>query len=131
MLHDAAIFSLTLIGMFAVTVISTGLSPKISIIFEYAFICMFFFFFSSQHLTALCVISIALTCANAALWPSFSSSSSSSADDAPPSKCAGARGLKYLSGDALTDSPDCLGPNNAPYPRYVSVCVTHYALTQC
>ncbi|XP_054260945.1 uncharacterized protein LOC128985469 isoform X2 [Macrosteles quadrilineatus] len=24
--------------------------------------------------------------------------------------------LKYLWGDALTDSPDCLGPNNAPYP---------------
>ncbi|XP_070064674.1 uncharacterized protein [Drosophila virilis] len=70
---------------------------------------------SVKHLTALCVISIALTCANAALWPSFSSSSSS-ADDAPPSKCTGARGLKYLSGDALTDSPDCLGPNNAPYP---------------
>ncbi|XP_046689003.1 uncharacterized protein LOC124374913 [Homalodisca vitripennis] len=24
--------------------------------------------------------------------------------------------LKYLWGDALTDSPDCLGPNNVPYP---------------
>ncbi|EDV97923.1 uncharacterized protein LOC6558713 [Drosophila grimshawi] len=73
---------------------------------------------SVKQLTALCVISIALRCANAALWPSFSSSSSSSsADDAPPpSKCVGARGLKYLSGDALTDSLDCLGPNNAPYP---------------
>ncbi|KAH8270261.1 hypothetical protein KR018_006349, partial [Drosophila ironensis] len=69
------------------------------------------FCFCLQHLTTLCVISaLAFTCANAALWPSYSS------DDAPASRCAGGRGLKYLSGDALTDSPDCLGPNNAPYP---------------
>ncbi|GLV41461.1 uncharacterized protein CBL_06691 [Carabus blaptoides fortunei] len=33
------------------------------------------------------------------------------------SKCEGGGiGLKYLWGDALTDSPDCLGPNNMPYP---------------
>lgn len=34
-------------------------------------------------------------------------------------KCSGnsAINLKYLSGDALTDSTDCLGPNNLPYPR--------------
>lgn len=25
--------------------------------------------------------------------------------------------LKYLWGDALSDKPDCLGPNNMPYPR--------------
>ncbi|XP_030387861.1 uncharacterized protein LOC115634346 [Scaptodrosophila lebanonensis] len=65
---------------------------------------------SVKQLTALCIISLALTCAtNAALWPSYRS-------DEASSKCAGGSGLKYLSGDALTDSPDCLGPNNAPYP---------------
>ncbi|KAF5288725.1 hypothetical protein FQA39_LY15297 [Lamprigera yunnana] len=31
-------------------------------------------------------------------------------------KCEGASGLKYLWGDALSDSPECLGPNNLPYP---------------
>ncbi|XP_068149285.1 uncharacterized protein [Drosophila tropicalis] len=71
---------------------------------------------SVKHLTALCIISIALTAANAALWPSYSSDSTSSSSSVVPSRCAGGRGLKYLSGDALTDSLDCLGPNNAPYP---------------
>lgn len=33
-----------------------------------------------------------------------------------PSKCEGGGGLKYLWGDALTDSPDCAGPNNMGYP---------------
>ncbi|XP_019865051.1 uncharacterized protein LOC109594285 [Aethina tumida] len=33
-----------------------------------------------------------------------------------PSKCEGGGQLKYLWGDALTDSPDCMGPNNMPYP---------------
>ncbi|XP_055701836.1 uncharacterized protein LOC129801100 [Phlebotomus papatasi] len=32
-------------------------------------------------------------------------------------KCTSGRGLKYISGDALTDSPNCIGPNSAPYPR--------------
>lgn len=31
-------------------------------------------------------------------------------------KCEGGVGLKYLWGDALTDSQDCLGPNDTPYP---------------
>lgn len=31
-------------------------------------------------------------------------------------KCSSSVGLKYISGDALRDSPDCIGPNNAPYP---------------
>jgi len=31
-------------------------------------------------------------------------------------KCEGGAGLKYLWGDALSDSPDCMGPNNFPYP---------------
>jgi hypothetical protein len=33
-----------------------------------------------------------------------------------PIKCEGSGGLKYLWGDALSDSPNCIGPNNAPYP---------------
>lgn len=32
-------------------------------------------------------------------------------------KCEGnGLGLKYVWGDALTDSPDCIGPNNMQYP---------------
>jgi len=32
-------------------------------------------------------------------------------------KCeGGGLGLKYVWGDALTDSDDCLGPNNMQYP---------------
>ncbi|XP_072388226.1 uncharacterized protein [Diabrotica undecimpunctata] len=30
--------------------------------------------------------------------------------------CQGSVGLKYLWGDALVDNPDCMGPNNTPYP---------------
>ncbi|CAG9855942.1 unnamed protein product [Phyllotreta striolata] len=33
-----------------------------------------------------------------------------------PMKCEGGTGLKYLWGDALVDQPDCVGPNNMPYP---------------
>ncbi|KAJ8917557.1 hypothetical protein NQ315_005606 [Exocentrus adspersus] len=33
-----------------------------------------------------------------------------------PTKCEGGGGLKYLWGDALLDNPDCVGPNNMPYP---------------
>nr|XP_023020349.1 uncharacterized protein LOC111508933 [Leptinotarsa decemlineata] len=31
-------------------------------------------------------------------------------------QCEGGGGLKYLWGDALSDSPECTGPNNMPYP---------------
>ncbi|CAO1327792.1 unnamed protein product [Diamesa hyperborea] len=31
-------------------------------------------------------------------------------------KCNSATNLKYMSGDALVDSPNCIGPNNVPYP---------------
>lgn len=31
-------------------------------------------------------------------------------------ECQGGGGLKYLWGDAMTDSPDCKGPNNMAYP---------------
>ncbi|CAH1117458.1 unnamed protein product [Phaedon cochleariae] len=34
-----------------------------------------------------------------------------------PSKCEGGGNLKYLWGDALLDHPDCVGPNNMPYPN--------------
>ncbi|CAH1989819.1 unnamed protein product [Acanthoscelides obtectus] len=33
-----------------------------------------------------------------------------------PVRCEGGGGLKYLWGDALSDNPDCVGPNNLPYP---------------
>lgn len=42
------------------------------------------------------------------LWPNFSFE-----------KCSVGNGLKYISGNALTDSPNCVGPNSAPYPRYI------------
>ncbi|KFB48757.1 AGAP005368-PA-like protein [Anopheles sinensis] len=35
---------------------------------------------------------------------------------ATPERCSSSGSLKYLSGDALTDSTNCIGPNNAPYP---------------
>lgn len=44
--------------------------------------------------------------ATQSLWPGYSQE-----------KCSGSQGLKYLSGDALVDSTNCIGPNNAPYPR--------------
>lgn len=40
------------------------------------------------------------------LWSDYSSSQ----------PCSSGSNLKYLSGDALLDSPSCIGPNNAPYP---------------
>lgn len=33
-----------------------------------------------------------------------------------PTECRGGKGLKYLWGDALSDSPNCIGPTNHPYP---------------
>lgn len=50
-----------------------------------------------------------LTHAAQTLWPGFNTQE----------KCSGSRGLKYLSGDALVDSLNCVGPNNVPYPRYI------------
>lgn len=41
-----------------------------------------------------------------------------SAFEQPSVQCSNGANLKYLSGDALSDSPSCLGPNNTPYPRY-------------
>lgn len=31
--------------------------------------------------------------------------------------CSGGKGLKYISGDALADGTNCVGPNNQPYPK--------------
>lgn len=33
--------------------------------------------------------------------------------------CNGGKGLKYISGDALADGTNCVGPNNQPYPKWV------------
>ncbi|XP_004526803.1 uncharacterized protein LOC101449342 [Ceratitis capitata] len=57
---------------------------------------------------ALVIIALTMQMTNASLWSSY--------DSEKAEKCSGGVGLKYLSGDALTDSPDCLGPNNSPYP---------------
>lgn len=47
----------------------------------------------------------AFSVATESLWPNVDQ------------KCTGnGAKLKYLSGDALTDSPNCLGPNSVPYP---------------
>lgn len=47
----------------------------------------------------------------------FSSSAQSLWPNLNAEKCAGvASKLKYLSGDALIDSPNCIGPNHLPYP---------------
>lgn len=38
-------------------------------------------------------------------------------DSEKPSKCGEqSKQLKYIWGDALTDSANCIGPNNIPYP---------------
>lgn len=36
--------------------------------------------------------------------------------------CTGGKGLKYISGDALMDGTNCVGPNNQPYPKWVWKC---------
>lgn len=72
---------------------------------------IFFSFFGLQILALFCIIALNIHTTYGSLWPSFQNEQQSS------QRCSGAKGLKYLSGDALTDSMDCLGPNNAPYPR--------------
>jgi hypothetical protein len=65
------------------------------------------FQFASQLIATISlIISIFITTAES-LWPNLSTD-----------KCSGVGGgnLKYLSGDALTDSPNCIGPNGLPYP---------------
>lgn len=60
-----------------------------------------------QLITALSIVLGAFSTTAQSLWPSLSE------------KCGGGGGgkLKYLSGDALTDSLNCVGPNNLPYPH--------------
>ncbi|CAD7080750.1 unnamed protein product [Hermetia illucens] len=60
---------------------------------------------SIKILTFLLVFTLHKHTVNSSLWSSYTDE-----------KCSGGAGLKYLSGDALTDSPNCLGPNNVPYP---------------
>ncbi|XP_055610632.1 uncharacterized protein LOC129757434 [Uranotaenia lowii] len=59
---------------------------------------------------AVQILTLLLTCihlsrAAQSLWPHLSAD-----------KCSGSGTFKYISGNALTDSPNCVGPNNAPYP---------------
>lgn len=53
------------------------------------------------------------------LYPLTVHSTQSLWSDYTSQPCSSGSNLKYLSGDALLDSPNCLGPNNAPYPRYI------------
>lgn len=67
--------------------------------------------FSEFQLLPIAVIFLAQSCygdLGDSFWYKFESAGQ---------KCTGGNGLKYLSGDALTDSPGCLGPANLPYPR--------------
>ncbi|KAL5291264.1 hypothetical protein ACFFRR_010585 [Megaselia abdita] len=63
---------------------------------------------SLRFLTVLFVFLLHKQPATASLWGGF--------DSEGAEKCSSSVGLKYISGDALRDSPDCIGPNNAPYP---------------
>lgn len=36
-------------------------------------------------------------------------------------RCSTDTKLKYLSGNALTDDVNCVGPNDSPYPRYTYI----------
>lgn len=58
---------------------------------------------------AVAIIALSMQVVSAALWSNY--------DTEKAEKCSGSVGLKYLSGNALIDSPNCLGPNNSPYPR--------------
>lgn len=65
------------------------------------------YFFFLQLITALSFILGAFSTTAQSLWPNLSD------------KCGSGGGgkLKYLSGDALTDSLNCIGPNHLPYPH--------------
>lgn len=50
-------------------------------------------------------------------WETIASSHKNSRQiQFPHTKCSHKNGLKYLSGDALTDDINCIGPDNMPYP---------------
>lgn len=73
------------------------------------FSSLFFIFCSPpQLIAALSFILSAFSTTAQSLWPSLEDN-----------KCGGDTGgkLKYLSGDALTDSLNCIGPNHLPYPH--------------
>lgn len=62
--------------------------------------------FRFQLLTTLSLLLGVFSSSAQSLWPSYSAE-----------KCSGTGSkLKYLSGDALIDSPHCVGPTNLPYP---------------
>lgn len=65
----------------------------------------FYFGALSQILTTISLLlSISIT-SSQSLWPNYSAE-----------KCNDGNKLKYLSGDALTDHSNCIGPNGLPYP---------------
>lgn len=74
--------------------------------------CPIFMISSFQILTIYAIFSLCkLSVVQASIrsqtsWPTY-----------PTEKCSSDTKLKYLSGNALTDSLNCLGPNDSPYPR--------------
>ncbi|XP_058461653.1 uncharacterized protein LOC131436766 [Malaya genurostris] len=64
--------------------------------------------YSRVQICVLVLTCIQITRAAQALWPNLATE-----------KCSSSGNLKYISGNALTDSSNCIGPNNAPYPASV------------
>jgi hypothetical protein len=64
-------------------------------------------FFFLQLLATFSIFLSVLTTSSSleSLWPNYSLE-----------KCSGGGKLKYISGDALSDPSNCLGPNGLPYP---------------
>jgi hypothetical protein len=65
---------------------------------------LFFGALSQILATISLLLSISIT-SSQSLWPNYSAE-----------RCNGGNKLKYLSGDALTDPSNCIGPNGQPYP---------------
>ncbi|XP_063698029.1 uncharacterized protein LOC134828967 [Culicoides brevitarsis] len=58
-----------------------------------------------------------MTLAAQSIWETITTSHRASRTQATShTKCGNKNGLKYLSGDALTDDLSCVGPDNMPYP---------------
>lgn len=90
-------------------------------IFVVVYFCVSYFplaLLSEQTFTVCTVITLCtlplvhstLRAKSSTLWPTY-----------PAEECTADTKLKYLSGNALTDDTNCIGPNGSPYPRYVSV----------
>ncbi|XP_038121872.1 uncharacterized protein LOC6034611 [Culex quinquefasciatus] len=70
--------------------------------------------YSAVQMFALLLTFTQIARAAQSLWPNLPSSVEQ--HQTLLEKCSSSGNLKYISGNALTDSPNCLGPNNAPYP---------------